>query len=1518
MKKIISWVLVVFMLAALFDHAVFAEDSAGDLEAEESTERSVDFNEGWSFKLGDVSGAQNRDYDDGSWRKLTLPHDWSIEQDFTHNVSSEIGHLSGGTGWYRKAFVLPETYKNKRVSVRFGGVYMDSYIYLNGELIGNYPYGYLPFSYDLTEHLICDGKTKNILAVKVTNITDPGQHTGRWYAGSGIYRDVSLIVTDPVHVSEYGTVITTPDIEREYGNGSVTVQIKTNVRNQGEKNETARVRHTILNYQDGSVFSQPKETEPHEIASNGEYGFSAEISADHPQLWSTSRPVLYTMRTEVIVDGQVVDCYDFRFGFRWFKFDNNEGFSLNGEYMKLQGVCMHHDQGALGSVANEASITRQMRIMKEMGANAIRVTHNPAADGLLKQCDEQGLLVIEEAFDTWDRGKTNNDYHRFFYEPCTHPEAEEGTPWAKFDLQQMIRRGINFPSVIMWSLGNEVYESRYDHAIETAKKLVAWTKEIDQTRPTTMGEDKLRDNSAQNSVGQPYVSIAQQMDVVGINYGEKNYDGYHEMYPDWVIYGSETSSALKSRGYYSNPDRTENADDVVQYQVSSLDNRAVPWGSTATNSLIPDRDRKWVGGQFVWTGFDYIGEPTPYAFSPESVPKSSYFGIVDTAGFPKDDYYLYQSQWLDVETDPMVHIFPHWNWEDENLKSKVTVDGKIPVRVYSNAPKVELFMDGTSLGEKSFAQKTTDDGRVYQQQSEESDRLYLEWKLDYAYVPGTSIVAKAKDADGNTIATDVITTSAKAAKLKAKADRTVIEADGRDLCFVTVDVMDADGNFVPTAMDQLNFRITGNGRIVGVDNGDSSSWERYKDYNGIWKRKAFNGKALVIVQSSKEEGSFTLTAGGAGLASDSVTVYTKTENTDPKKILGYEIPDITVEAGEMPKLPASVRAVFADESFSDVQVEWNEVTQEDVSVPKILHIQGRTETGDPVRLKLKVRGLIGIMDTAFATERGKMPDLPGQVEAIWSDGITEFRNVQWQGLDALDLSQYGIADVVGKVENTDLEAHARIRISPEDTDINIALAKRGTTVSATYEEGPGKHPVEEIRDGDTGGSNGYGNWATGGRLSDTVTFQFEKEYAVDRVTVWPARMNTWQVPDQIRIKYWNGTEYTDVPDQSKTTGFNGRGSMSEAYNGEEITFGQIKTDRLSIEFSVNSFAWGKDMMKITEVEIWGKGVSAGETAGLSSLKADGEELADFDQETYAYTVEIPYGGEIPRVEAEAADHASFFIWQALDRNDAAQVKVISEDGEHTAYYTVQFTEKAPALKTVEIEADSTDITEDDTVPLKVSGILEDGRIISAQEAAVTYSVEEKGGRAIISGSNLLAYDSGDVAVTAHMAYLDKTVDSNEVLFHIAPNTNQKRIVSFEKNVLYTKRGVMPDMPQTVRAFYDAGHPRDVAVVWDEAEESRLEKFGEILLEGTVEGTELKPELKIVVREPVALEAVSVATPRGMTPDLPEKLTAYYSDGMQLKDIPVQWKMLLEEDFDRETDEIVYVEGKAGWKKQSWR
>ncbi len=830
------------------------------------SEKNNLFHTGWKFHLGPLPNAYEKDFDDTSWRILDLPHDYSIEQNFTHEVRGEVGHLPGGTGWYRKNFILQKKFAGKKIWIDFDGVYMDSNVFINGTFLGNYPNGYMPFSYDLTDYVICDGKTENVIAVQTTCIAQQDTSSSRWYSGAGIYRDVHLRISGPVYIPQYGVSITTPNIEEEYQNKAVKMNIQVTVKNESN----AAISICVQNSFSGNV----NNTIPYLIQSGEDKIIKNQIAIKDPILWSIDNPHLYQIKTEILQDGKQIDVVNTRYGFRWFRFDKNTGFSLNGKYIKLHGVCMHHDQGALGSVANETAIGRQIRILKDMGANAIRVTHNPAANVLLKQCDEQGMLVIEEAFDTWYDGKKTFDYNRFFEKPCTHPAVKEQITWAQFDIQQMVRRGKNYPSIIMWSIGNEISVTDTEKGYHTAKNLIKWIKQIDTTRPVTMGEDKFRDADPNDHtiLDRWFLKVANELDVVGINCGADNYDKYRELFPNWILYGSETSSSLKSRGYYADPEKITGAQDADLYQLSSYDNCSVSWGDTATKTWILDRDRQWIAGQFIWTGFDYIGEPSPFSHEADGIPKSSYFGIIDTAGFAKDDYYLYQSQWLDSKTKPMIHIFPHWNWENEDLRKKVTIAGKIPVRVYTNAPIAELFVNDISQGEKRFTRKQTNFGTWTQQQAIDNDRLYLEWPLPFTYRPGTKIRAVAKDENGHILVEDTIVTAGKPANIRLQADHKVIYANNRDLAYITVDITDNKGNFMPTATNKLTFTLHGKGKIVGVDNGDATSWERYQYLDGVWKRKAFNGKALIITKATHTPGFFTVTVSGQGLQSNAITI----------------------------------------------------------------------------------------------------------------------------------------------------------------------------------------------------------------------------------------------------------------------------------------------------------------------------------------------------------------------------------------------------------------------------------------------------------------------------------------------------------------------------------------------------------------------------------------------------------------------------------------------------------------------
>ncbi|WP_239544348.1 glycoside hydrolase family 2 TIM barrel-domain containing protein [Virgibacillus halotolerans] len=846
--------LVALLLITSFMHPTFFQAKKGnenapapENEVQDDGDRSINFNEQWRFKRetdGKIEGVSDPDFDDTSWRQLDLPHDWSIELDFNPDSAAthEGGYLDGGTGWYRKTFTMPSSMKDKRISIDFDGVYMNSTTYLNGKELGTYPYGYNGFSYDMTDDLYTDGR-ENVLVVKVNN----EQPSSRWYSGSGIYRNVNLTVTDPVHVERHGTFVTTPDLETAYEQDKADVNVKTKVENTSDQTAKAKVKSTIFDEDDkavATVTSKAKQLEKGKVTD-----FEDNAIIDHPTLWDIEHAYRYKLVTEVIVNEKVMDTYDTPFGVRYFDIDSEEGFSLNGKDMKLHGASMHHDQGALGAATNARAVERQMQIMKDMGINAIRVTHNPASPELLEAANKIGLVVIDEAFDSWNHSKKEYDYGRFFNE------------WAEHDIKEMVDRGKNEPSIIMWSIGNEIVGTDSEDGVKTAKNLVNWVKEVDTTRPTTIGEDKTRGDKENVTPINKYIEeIFNTVDVVGLNYSENNYAGYHELNPDWKFYGSETSSATRSRGVYTHPYDYNQSTEYDDLQQSSYDNDYVSWGRTAEDAWKPDRDLKHIAGQFIWTGFDYIGEPTPYY---DSFPaKSSYFGAVDTAGFPKDIFYYYQSQWKE---EPMVHILPHWNWEDGE---------KVRVLTYTNADKVELFLNGESIGERSYESKETSWGSSYKETTDGD--TYLEWEVPFE--SGT-LEAVAKDKNDQVIAKDKVATAGEPAEVRLTADRQVIAADGKDLSYITVDVVDSEGNIVPDAENLVQFNLTGEGELVGVDNGNASSVERYKDS----KREAFHGKALAIVESDKQSGEITLEASASGLSGDSTKILTVGDSASEMK-----------------------------------------------------------------------------------------------------------------------------------------------------------------------------------------------------------------------------------------------------------------------------------------------------------------------------------------------------------------------------------------------------------------------------------------------------------------------------------------------------------------------------------------------------------------------------------------------------------------------------------------------------------
>ncbi|MGN6641300.1 MAG: beta-galactosidase GalB [Mucilaginibacter sp.] len=797
------------------------------ISSAQSPRSRVDFDQNWHFHLGDVTGAEVPKLNDAGWRVLNLPHDWSIEGKFSKDnpATPEGGALPGGIGWYRKTFTIPSTFKNKQVYIDFDGVYQKSTVWINGHELGYRPNGYISFEYDLTPYLNFGGK--NTIAVKVDNSVQPNS---RWYSGSGIYRNVWLVTTNKLAVDHWGTYVTTLDVSKE----SATVNLQVSVKNNEQRNSADIKKGNQPLKIESSIYDAAGKVVAINVTNakiSDDLGavktFDQKLEVKDPVLWSVDRPYLYKVITRVLDGSKVTDQYTTPLGIRYFNFDPDKGFSLNGKYMKILGVCDHHDLGSLGSAVNYRALQRQLEILKEMGCNGIRTSHNPPAPELLELADKMGFIVMDEAFDCWEWGKAKYDYHLFFKQ------------WHKQDLEDQVRRDRNHPSVFIWSIGNEIPQQSDTSALRIAPELAGIVHSLDKIRPITTANDRPDTNNKIIKSG--------AIDLIGYNYHEFDYATFHDRYPGKKFIATETTSGLETRGHYDMPsdsirrwptarDYKTKAKMNPDNTVSAYDNVSPPWGSTHEETCKVMKKYDFLSGMFIWTGFDYLGEPTPYSWP----SRSSYFGIVDLAGFPKDVYYMYQSEWTNK---PVLHIFPHWNWEPGK-----TID---VWAYYNNADEVELFLNGKSMGIKK----------------KQGDDLHVMWRLKFE--PGTLKAVSRKD--GKVVLTREIHTAGKPAKIELVADRKNIKADGKDLSFVTVRILDKDGNVVPTADNLVNFKLNGTGFIAGVDNGCETDHDSFKaNY-----RHAFNGLALAILQSNGKAGTITLTASSNGLQGATVVVNTK-------------------------------------------------------------------------------------------------------------------------------------------------------------------------------------------------------------------------------------------------------------------------------------------------------------------------------------------------------------------------------------------------------------------------------------------------------------------------------------------------------------------------------------------------------------------------------------------------------------------------------------------------------------------
>ena len=800
---------------------------------------SFDF--GWKFLKGDAPGAQQPEFSDSPWRSVDLPHDWSIEGPFGEQEKAQ-GSLPTGIAWYRKRFRVPDSYKDRTVVVEFDGIYQNSEVWINGQYLGKRPYGYVAFSYDLSAHIKAGGD--NVIAVKVDNSRQPNC---RWYSGSGIYRHTWLLATNQLHVAYWGTFVTSPRVSKN----AATLQVKTRVKNERKTSATCVLSTSLL---DGNGKTVQTADATQQIAAAGEYEFVQQVSVAGPHLWNVADPYLYKVHTTVSEQGRVVDEYDTPTGIREALFDADKGFLLNGEHVKLNGVCLHHEAGSVGAAVPERVWERRLEILREMGCNAIRTSHNPYAAEFLDLCDRMGFLVMNEAFDEWKVGKGQigpYGYANYFDE------------WYQRDVKDFVHRDRNHPCVVLWSAGNEIGDQSRAEGAETLRKLLEVFHTEDPTRLVTAGCDQIASEPLTNRVRPEFLA---QLDVVGYNYvdrwrdrKEKYYSIDRAAFPQRRVIGTESGSMGGTRGDYR-----------ALFPPSPQSSAAPVAAAPAAMMLRGGRGRNidveqlwrfvstydYVAGDFMWTGIDYLGES-------RWPGKGSSAGVIDTCGFKKDGFYFYQSQWTERS---VLRLFPHWNWKGREGQF-------IPVTCYTNCDTVELFLNGKSVGAKGYAfprygmeDRYGNTGARARVPRTTGD-LHLEW--DVPYEPGTLKAVGTKD--GKAVTTVEVSTTGEPSAIRLTGDRAEIAADRRDVAHVTVELLDAQGRVVPTADGEVAFVVEGEGKLIGLDSGDPQSHEDYK----AARRKAFNGLCLAIVQSTGKPGRIRVTANSPGLEPGNLTISTK-------------------------------------------------------------------------------------------------------------------------------------------------------------------------------------------------------------------------------------------------------------------------------------------------------------------------------------------------------------------------------------------------------------------------------------------------------------------------------------------------------------------------------------------------------------------------------------------------------------------------------------------------------------------
>lgn len=1033
----------------------------------DTTNKVIPFNHNWKFFLGDEKDLESIYLDDSHWKDVDLPHDFSLNQPYTSMAEAESGYKPGGVGWYRKNFSVSETVLNGRVILHFDGAYMLTSVYINGHFLGEHTYGYTPFSFDLTDYV--RPNMENVLAVKVCNPLP----SSRWYSGSGIYRDVQLKLEPPVHLQEYGVKITAPHLEAEIRDGKpVTTIVTSHIVNVTDNSVRATVNISFFEKSKNNIMQTKISESCSEIwiEAHQEKVHQEQLCILSPKLWSPSNPQLYDVKISILIENKEIFMRKFETGFRFITFNTQSGVVVNGELFKFQGVCLHHDQGALGSIAHADAIERQLVLLKDMGVNSIRMAHTPASRVLKTLANRLGLFIIDEAFDTWLSAKNGNinDYAKWFDRSIGNTAKHligaksKDQKWYQFHLSQMVKSGLNDPAIVMWSVGNELMEGHGDSGVQypvLIKDMIALINSIDNTRAITFADNKLKMNHPISIQMAETVHTNNMIHgVIGYNYANGDqYDAIHQEKPDWIIYGSETASSVNSRGVYNVKGNQTRAD----MQLSSYDQSTVSWGHLASQAWYDTIVRDFVLGEFVWTGFDYLGEPTPWngtgtgAVTVWPAPKHTYFGIIDTAGIPKDSYYFYRSQWQ--VKDVTLHVLPIWE-ESEIVKNDKDL---VEVVVYTNADKVQLIHFDemgveTDLGTKCFVKKTTPYGRKYRiYEGEDKNELlyknlYLTWFVPYK--PGT-IRAIAYDQFDNeiklTVGRHTLSTAGEPYQLKLNTLK-FPETPMQTLIYIEITIQDKYARDVTNADNEISVVVSGPAILRGLDNGNAVDHTLYH----VPYRRAFSGKLVAIVQLTGKNGTVNISAHSDSLISGQLTyIVSDRPEIDGVEMDSYQMNKfLAVHKGSNLDLPHRVIMKYKNGMTIKKQILFDtQSIQKHLQYAEHFTIQGYVEGLDftlPIRVSV-VEPIVAMKNISTAIEVGGTLNLPEYIEGYLANGqiATIKCLVRWQMPDQEMLAQEKILAVYGEADafGTKMPVTAWVRVAEKrircDQDVSGSVVR---------------------------------------------------------------------------------------------------------------------------------------------------------------------------------------------------------------------------------------------------------------------------------------------------------------------------------------------------------------------------------------------------------------------------------------------------------------------------------------------